>query len=71
MDHTTVCKNCKFFLMDDGEPLGGECRKHAPQMLSGSGTGWSDKLFPFVKPDWWCGEFEEVEYIMAIQDDTI
>jgi len=38
-----------------------ECRKHAPTILSGSGTGWSHQLFPKVKAEYWCGEFKSHE----------
>jgi len=38
-----------------------ECRRHAPTLLLGSGTGWSSQLFPFVNPDNWCGEFHLIQ----------
>ena len=57
------CVKCRFYkavLHTEYEPAG-ECRRHAPTMLSGSGTGWSDKLFPGVNEGDWCGEFEPLE----------
>ena len=58
------CKDCKWLY--DVTPTNSElpplpqyeCRRYAPQILHGSGTGWSDKKWPTVKQDDWCGEFE-------------
>ena len=56
------CGHCRYVNLREDIPyheLGHlECRRHAPQMLSGSGTGWSEQLFPFVRTDDWCGEFQ-------------
>jgi len=62
MKANEICKNCKFFTVDTIDPQYDEkfsqCRRHAPQMLSGSGEGWSGQIFPKVKETYWCGEFE-------------
>ena len=63
MNENLTCKYCYFFNKDgyvdilDSNNVKNECRRYAPQMLSGSGTGWSNQLFPNVKESDWCGEF--------------
>jgi hypothetical protein len=32
-------------------------------MFSGSGAGWSDTLFPEIKENDWCGEYQEKKQI--------
>lgn len=62
-----TCKECRFCHIEEvhtGIAGGGmreefQCRRHAPQIIHGSGTGWSDRLFPEVQHDTWCGEYEE------------
>jgi hypothetical protein len=61
--HPGLGQNCStcFYIQNirdetTGEPKA-ECRRHAPQMLSGSGSGWSNQLWPYVKPTDWCGEW--------------
>jgi len=60
------CEDCKYF--DDGivtQPnavdmdIAPHCRRYAPRIICGGGTGWSNQLFPKVHPDDWCGEFEK------------
>ena len=66
MENNNICKNCKFFTFDfveqyvttREEDKRFQCRRFAPRMLSGSGEGWSNQLFPVVREDDWCGEFE-------------
>lgn len=61
-----ICKNCRFFTFDFVEQYvtTGEnnkrfqCRRFAPRMFSGSGEGWSNQLFPVIREEDWCGEFE-------------
>lgn len=62
-----ICRNCKFYTVDkieltiiDKYP---QCRRYAPRMLSGSGTGWSGDLFPKVDETFWCGEFYQREIL--------
>lgn len=67
-----TCENCEFWEYDEKltktyteiapERLGwGFCRKNAPRILYGSGTGWSDKKWPEQKYNEWCGEHKERE----------
>ena len=62
-----ICMNCINFERDgyidplDPTHKGHECRRYAPRMFSGSGTGWSGQLFPLVKEMDWCGEFYPTE----------
>jgi len=63
-----IVKKCKYCVhsmkrdetdkLCDHPEFAFECRKHAPTLLSGSGTGWSSQLFPFVHTDDWCSEFD-------------
>ena len=62
-----TCKSCIFFNKnakegDSKDTWYHECRKNAPRILAGSGAGWSDQLFPFVKETDWCGEYEQKDY---------
>jgi hypothetical protein len=53
------CQTCMFSregIVSGSKVL--ECHFNAPQVLSGSGTGWSPQLFPMVFSDNWCGKFE-------------
>jgi len=36
-----------------------ECRRNAPSWGSGTGTGGTDQLYPFVSKYSWCGEWTE------------
>jgi hypothetical protein len=53
------CRNCKY--TDAKQPeinFEIECRRYAPRIFSGSGEGWSDRLYPLVNAEnGWCGEF--------------
>lgn len=42
------CSNCSFF--QNGEPS--HCRLKPPLFMDPKNVS-----FPFVRPDWWCGEF--------------
>lgn len=58
-----ICSTCEFHLALGDEPEDPttrilECRKHAPTVISGSGTGWSDRLWPYVSYKDWCGDWE-------------
>jgi len=58
------CGSCKFWNCtdeptDDNPNPEGECRRYAPRILSGSGAGWSDTLYPPTAMMDWCGEHEE------------
>ena len=33
------------------------CKRYAPRIIHGSGTGWSSQQFPIVSSENWCGEF--------------
>lgn len=58
------CFSCKYFLQEyhgkkDSPCSPGQCRRKPPVVLPqsrGKGHAWS--WFPFVKPEWVCGEFE-------------
>ena len=68
------CKNCKFWKrgtnISDGEKVieGGLCLRHAPTMLSGSGSGWSDQLWPATKPTDWCGEYADALFDQVMKN---
>ena len=55
-----TCTNCIF---SGTEIISGEkamvCKRYAPRIISGSGTGWSGQIFPVVSSDEWCGELVE------------
>lgn len=62
------CDKCEFWgeLSKEDLPDGvyftmatGECRKKAPRIIHGSGTGWSNQKWPYTQYDRWCGEFKE------------
>lgn len=62
------CKSCVFLHVDmkDLELVTGQypefqCRKFAPRILHGVGEGWSDRMFPIVTSDTWCGEWQSDE----------
>lgn len=65
------CRNCMFAnIVAEKLPEGDtyqlvrlECRRYAPRMISGSGTGWSDTLFPEMMPEDWCGEWKRREKV--------
>jgi len=63
-----TCKDCTFFGVEvvekgawssaDSDLL--QCRKYAPRVLHGSGTGWANQRWAEVNPAVdWCGELEE------------
>ena len=63
-----ICKNCMYFTFDfikqyqtNEEDKRFQCRRNAPQILCGSGTGWSGQLFPIVRENDWCGQYEVAE----------
>lgn len=49
------CQNC-FFSVNE-ENFVRTCHFNAPTWVSGTGTGFEEKLFPVVKDDEWCGEW--------------
>ena len=56
------CATCIYWSkvdepFSDGGGDEGECRRYAPQMLSGVGAGYSDQLHPKTKQNHWCGEY--------------
>ena len=53
MEH--ICMNCVYSLKI--EDMTYQCRRYAPRRLHGVGTGASDKMFPVMRLDDWCGEF--------------
>jgi len=54
------CLNCRFSGVDNIDGFKAlVCRRYAPRILSGSGTGWSKQNFPVISTDVWCGEYEE------------
>lgn len=46
------CESCIYFQHDTSGLKHGECRRHPPRS-HGSPIG----TFPWVEPEWWCGEF--------------
>lgn len=63
MTMTNTCEHCKFFYAD---PPAGECRAHAPTVLTwitppdgpGKVPGQTTiGAFPPTRPTNWCGEF--------------
>lgn len=56
------CEDCRWFWITPVDKLAdkpeSKCRRYAPQILHGSGAGWSDKKWPDVNYDDWCGEYE-------------
>jgi hypothetical protein len=52
-----TCTNCFF---SGTEIISGEeamvCKRYAPRIISGSGTGWSGQNFPVVSSNELCGE---------------
>lgn len=37
------------------------CRRYAPRMIYGAGTGFKNWEHPEVKGDHWCGEYQKEE----------
>jgi len=61
------CKSCKFLGVQahamgkkvDAEPA---CRRHAPYIIAGTGTGYVGELYPVVNPETdWCGDWLQQE----------
>lgn len=57
------CHECFYFAigMNMAEKQLLECRRYAPRVIHGSGTGWSDSKWPKVEKYDWCGEFKPKE----------
>jgi hypothetical protein len=59
------CTECKFFkvVAINTENQKFECRRYAPRVIHGAGTGWADQSFAFIADplDTLCGEFEEAQ----------
>lgn len=61
------CENCRYWrqienamLPGNIEYLAGQCRRYAPHLLSGSGTGYYiHSLWAVTSSEDWCGEFRE------------
>lgn len=58
-DNTCMCMNCRYSL--EVNVLLRECRRYAPRTIHGVGTVESTQMFPIVRLDDWCGEFQESE----------
>ena len=55
------CQYCKWFFVDaDEEEAVLECRRYAPRMICGAGTGFANWEWPKVNHDSYCGEFERI-----------
>lgn len=50
------CTDCFWCMVRDNKR---ECHFNAPQIVSGSGSGWSDQSWPIVQPNDYCSEHEE------------
>lgn len=65
-DDIRACGNCRFSNVidkdhsqkEDGFSL--ECRRYAPRVICGSGTGFKEWEFPAVKASTWCGEYVQI-----------
>jgi len=57
------CSNCRYFQRADDDHPGGECRRHAPQLVVAAITptmadaALPGGAWPDVKASDWCGEF--------------
>ena len=51
------CKGCKFFgdELSDGY---GQCRRHAPVVVSGDDERVRTSMWPAAHSDDWCGEYQ-------------
>ena len=58
---TNICVMCIYYSPLEDQPredcFTGECRRYAPNILMGSGAGYSDQKFPHTLESYWCGEF--------------
>ena len=53
------CETCRFWYAGrhPRDKNKGQCRRHAPRNICGTGTGWSDWEWPATGPLAWCGEW--------------
>ena len=58
-DNICMCMNCSYGL--EVSDLLYECRRYAPRMIHGVGTVKSQEMFPIVRLDDWCGEYQPKE----------
>ena len=54
------CETCNYFSgespLDIDHLYTADCRRYAPKRTHGVGTDESDRLWPLVVSDYWCGE---------------
>lgn len=64
------CKDCEYYLLNEGMYYGAVCRRYPPTPLCGieSGSSAEEEIssshynaWPEVQEDDWCGEFKEKE----------
>lgn len=57
------CTTCYYSdeSVNYGEPVL-ICRRRAPQIVHGTGTGFSTQKFPIVSEVDWCGEYAKEEH---------
>ena len=54
-----LCESCKWWVKKH-EPCGdGECRRYAPRIICGAGTGFARWEWPTTRNSSGCGEWEE------------
>lgn len=65
MSNRKSCVDCKFFSSAFPTKAAGECRKNAPTLVDEMGVA----LFPKVKDDDWCGDFQRPWGLYDLVDD--
>ena len=58
-----ICQTCEYFFVGGSDTIPIlECRRYAPRMVCGTGTGFKDWKWPNVNHDEFCGEWSYQEY---------
>ncbi len=64
------CENCRYSEIDTGGCAVAyefRCLRHAPTNPKGDGPNSYDcAVWPFVKSDYWCGDWEPIEAVLVI-----
>jgi len=59
MHEKIICKTCKYSKVKHKHNYTiRQCRRYAPRKIHGSAIGYVKELFPEVKDDDWCGEWD-------------
>lgn len=64
-----ICANCRYSCFGaykeatkyEAEKESWHCRRYAPRIIAGVGTGSSHDIFPLIRENDWCGEWKEKE----------